>query len=377
MRIAIGGVRGIPARYGGFETSADETARRIQKLGHQVTVYCRTAKRGQGLSEYDGVQLRQLRSFRSKSLETILHSILVGWDVLRHRHEVDVVHLYNAASAFGGILVRLAGKPLIMTLDGVEWKREKWGPVARAVWKIATWLAVRVAHAAVCDSQTVKDLFEKRYGVKMVYIPYGAKRIEKVSGVYRNFGLEQGKYFIFVGRLVTEKGVDTLLDAYNALKTEIPLVIVGGNELDPDYVASLQRRASAKVHFLGYQYGEEYESLLYNARAYVSASKLEGTSPSLLAAMGANVCCLVSAIEENQETGGDSVLYFDGSAEDLAQKLMVLCEQPDVVEEYGARGYDRVISLYNWDAVTEQYLDAYGEISGGRFSQHSTLPSQS
>ena len=349
MRIAIAGIRGIPGRYSGFETSAEETATRMQQLGHQVTVYCRAKQGEQGQSEYAGVKLVYLRVVPVSSLETIFHSIAVGLHVAFCARDVDVVHMYNAASAFGGLIVRIAGKPLIMTLDGVEWEREKWGPIARVVWKISTWLAVKVANATVCDSRTVKTLFDKQFGANCQYIPYGAKRIDSVSKCYELFGLERQKYFIFVGRLVPEKGVDILLDAYSLVDTDTPLVIVGDNEHDADYVAMLRRKAGANVKFLGFRYGEEYESLLANARAYITASKLEGTSPSLLAAMGAHVCCLVRAIPENIETGGDAILYFDGTIRDLAEKWRMISEDTETLNKYASKGFERVTAQYDWD----------------------------
>jgi len=364
MKIAIAGVRGIPGRYSGFETSAEETAKRMQQLGHKVTVYCRSKQLKERQSEYAGVKVVYLRVVRFNSLETIVHSIAVGLHVAFRGRDVDVVHMYNAASAFGGLIVRMAGKPLIMTLDGVEWEREKWGRIARVVWKISTWLAIKVANVAVCDSRTVKTLLDKRFNANLLYIPYGAKRIESASRRYEFFGLEQLRYFIFVGRLVPEKGVDVLLDAYSRVATDMPLVIVGDNEQDTGYVAMLHRKASANVRFLGFRYGEEYESLLANARAYVTASKLEGTSPSLLAAMGAHVCCLVRAIPENIETGGEGILYFDGATADLAQKWRKLSQDTELLKKYASKGYERVTGLYNWDVVTKQYLAAYRDIAG-------------
>jgi len=270
--------------------------------------------------------------------------------------------MYNAASSFGGLLVRLSGKPLIMTLDGVEWKREKWGRAARLVWKVSTWLAVKVASTTVCDSNSVKTLFDEQFKTKMQYIPYGAKHIVNKFRCYERFGLERSKYFIFVGRLVPEKGLDDLLTAYTMIASDMPLVIVGDNEQDPGYVEMLHRKAGANVKFLGFRYGEEYEGLLTNARAYVTASKLEGTSPSLLAAMGARVCCLVRAIPENIETGGDSILYFDGSIADLAHQWRTVAEDTELLNTYASKGYQRVNELYDWDVVTEQYLAAYHDV---------------
>lgn len=366
MKIAIAGIRGIPARYGGFETSAEETAKRLSSLGHEVTVYCRPNRLEPQEDEVDGIKLVVLKTYGPKSLETIFHSIAVALHIVFRTRNVDVVHMYNAASAFGGLIIRMSGKPLLMTLDGVEWRREKWGGVAKIVWKIATWLATRVATARVCDSQTVQSFLQERYETSIDYIPYGSNCIEEASDAYKTFGLEASKYFLFVGRLVPEKGVDTLLDAYNELNTDLPLVIVGDNENNPAYVESLRQRAGENVKFLGYRYGEVYESLLLHSRAYVSASKLEGTSPSLLAAMGASICCLVNGIPENRETGSNAILYFDGSAQDLCQKLQMLIDDSEIVNEYRRKGRERVLNYYCWDAVTRQYLTSYRAIARDR-----------
>jgi glycosyltransferase involved in cell wall biosynthesis len=369
MKIAIGGVRGLPAHYRGYETAVDETARRMQQLGHNVTVYCRAKKGEGGESEYAGIKLVHLRVVPFNNLETIFHSIAVGLHVAFHRKDIDVVHMYNAASAFGGIFVRLAGKPLVMTLDGVDWERDAWGWIARLVLKMSYWLAVRVANVVVCDSKVVKTIFDKRFGANTHVIHYGAKRIKNANNSYQFFGLERFKYFIFIGQLVREKGADILLDAYAKVGSDMPLVIVGDNELDPEYVAMLHRKAGANVRFLGCRYGEEYESLLSNARAYVTASKLEGTSPSLLAAMGAHVCCLVRGIPENIETGGDAVLYFNGGIEDLVSKWRMISEDANNVNQFASKGFERVVSEYDWDAVTMQYLTVYSDTLGDIFSK--------
>jgi len=359
MNIAILGVRGIPSRYGGFETSAEQTAIRMVQQGHDVTVYCRATSKTRVLDEYNGVNLIFLPTIRLKSLETIVHSLVAGFHAAFIHKGFDVVHMYNAASSFGGVFVKISGKKLVMTLDGVEWDRDNWGWVAKKIWKIATWLSVKVSDKVICDSKVVGDYFMSLFGDEIEYIPYGAKRLDKSLVLDVALGLEKRKYFLFVGRFVKEKGVDVLIEAYKKVNTDYPLVLIGDNENDPEYVEKLKKSAGDNVHFFGYRYGDEYESLLVNARAYVSASMLEGTSPSLLAAMGAQVCCLVNGIKENKETGGDSVIYFDGSVDDLAEKLSSLVSSVAMLDEYSLKGFRRVTSHYDWDVVTSNYLNSY------------------
>jgi glycosyltransferase involved in cell wall biosynthesis len=305
------------------------------------------------------VKLIYLPAIPGTSFETISHSLAIAVQAAVKHKEVDLIHFYNAASAFALPLLKLAKIPVIITVDGIEWNRAKWGWLAKKVWKLATWLSVNLADTIVCDSGVVRNYFESKYNKNIKYIPYGAKYIQSNCDVYKSFGLTDKGYLLFVGRFVQEKSVDKLIDSYNMIDTDVPLVLIGDNENDREYVDNLKNRAGKNILFLGYRYGEEYESLLSHAKIYVSASVLEGTSPSLLAAMGAKVCCLVNGIAENRETGGESVMYFDGSKEDLVNKLQILLNNEEKVGEYSNKGFNRVKNYYDWDVVAKQYMFEY------------------
>lgn len=360
MKIAITGIRGIPAKYGGFETSAEQTATRMFKSGHDIVVYCR---KSQSSSEktYKGIKLVYLPTFPINSFETIIHSFMAMIHAAFIEKNVDIVHAYNAASSFGGIFCRLRGKKLVITLDGIEWNREKWGYLARLVWKVATWLAFRVSNTVVCDNRYVIDFFEERYSRSMCYVPYGANKIEPTNEIefITSIGLKPKSYCVFVGRLVKEKAVDVLINAYKGLNDSVPLVIVGDNEHNQDYVKFLKRSAGNNTLFLGFRYGKEYEQILSNALIYITASRLEGTSPSLLSSMAAGLCCLVNAIPENKETGADCVVYFDGSVNNLKEKIEHLLLNPQTINYYGGKAIERVESVYDWDKVASDYLNIY------------------
>lgn len=357
MKIAILGTRGIPASYGGFETSAEETAKVYVAKGHEVLVYCRGPR--DSVRNYEGIELVPLPSLGISSLDTIYHTIVSVFHLLLFNRNVECIHLYNAASSLAAMLLILARKNIVITLDGVEWRREKWGAIAKIVWKMVTLLSVKVSKKVVCDSAHVRDYFQEIFNSEICFIPYGANFLSDADDSYTIHGLEEKSYVIFVGRLVKEKGVDTLIRAFSKSSIDVPLVIVGDNESDPEYVEYLKGLAEGDIKFLGFRYGEEYKSLLLNSLVYVSASVLEGTSPSLLGAMGAGICCLVNEIPENRETGGSGVLYHDGSIEGLSKKMNEVVNSREVVDCYGALGKERAGAIYTWSAVSDRYLEMY------------------
>ena len=202
-------------------------------------------------------------------------------------------------------------------------------------------------------------------------ISYGAKLIRcdsvRAEEVLKRYGLEAKKYFLFVGRLVPEKGVDKLIQAYKRLNTEYPLVIIGDGATKCPYRNELLRHQSDKIRFLGFLYGEDYEQLLVNALLYVSASRLEGTSPSLLAAMGARVCSLVNGIEENHAAADGAALMFEkNNYENLRQRWQQLNDKPELIDEWAEKGYRHVIDHYRWDAIANEYLSIFSQYTERR-----------
>ena len=168
---------------------------------------------------------------------------------------------------------------------------------------------------------------------------------------------------MFIGRFVPEKGVHNLIDAYNKLDTDMPLVIIGDDVNKTAYRDRLFERQTDKVKLLGFVYDHDYEQLLMNSLLYVSASELEGTSPSLLGAMGAHVCALVNGIEENLATVNDAAYTFKkNDYEDLRNTWQKLIDEPKLIQEMAEKGHHHVIANYRWDAIADQYLSVFDEI---------------
>ncbi len=358
MRIAILGTRGIPASYSGFETSVEETAWRLVERGHDVIVYCRTSHVSASKTEHRGVRLVPLPSIQSKHLDTPSHTTLSVLHVLTHRHRPEVIQVYGVGNSLWLLPLHLIRCPLMSVVDGLDWKRKKWGRFARTFLRVSEQFAVWWSDEYVVDSRAVIEYYRTRYRKQPLYIPYGANipTAAESDELVCQFGLAPDKYILFVGRLVPEKGVHHLVRAFESVQTDMNLVIVGDNVHDRDYVDSLKSTKDTRIRFLGFVYGEAYRQLNSHAYAYVQPSELEGTSPALLGAMGFGNCVLVSDIPENCETVGEAGLTFRRNDEqDLARCLQELTDNPQMVRRFKQLAQDRVRTHYDWDKITDDY----------------------
>jgi len=365
--IAVIGIRGLPANYGGLETCAEEVTRRWVAAGHEVRVYCRSSRYVDKPSEVDGVELVYTPSISTKSLDTISHTFFSILHLLFTGGRFRYVHLYNTGNSIFLPLLKLAGKKVILSGDGIEWRREKWGRLAKLVHKLGEKFAVRFADRIIVDNLEVERYYADTFGIDTTLIAYGANDIEPdpehSARLMAEHDLRPGEYFLFVGRLAPEKGVHNLIAAYKTLQTDYPLVIIGDDPAGGDYRDSLFAEASDSIRFLGFVYDTDYEQLLVNAYMYVSASELEGTSPSLVSAMGAGVCSLVNGIEENVATvHGAAYTYSKNDTGDLQRLWQALIDEPAKAAEKAAAGRRCVEQHYRWDAIAEQYIDTLEQL---------------
>ena len=369
--IAVIGIRGIPANYGGLETCAEHITKIWADQGHPVLVYCRRERYPVKIERIGGVRLKYTSSIQSKNLGTLSHTLVSVLDLLMFERKVRVVHLYNTGNGIFAPLLKLFRKRVIVSGDGLEWKRDKWNAVAKLVHRIGERMAMKFADKVVVDNEEVRKYYVNKYQQNPTLITYGAKMIQsdppRAAEVLARYGLEAKKYFLFVGRLVPEKGVHELVKAYKRINTEYPLVIVGDDLNTSPYRNELLRQQSDKTRFLGFVYGQDYEQLLVNARLYVSASRLEGTSPSLLAAMGARVCSLVNGIEENRATAdGGALMFAKDNYEHLRQRWQQLVDEPEMIEEWAEKGRLHVVDRYRWDVVANEYLSIFSQCTERR-----------
>jgi glycosyltransferase involved in cell wall biosynthesis len=353
----MAGTRGIPAAYSGFETAVEGLAERFSARGHRVTVYCRphmTERR----ATHAGARLVHLPTVRSKHLDTLAHT-LVSTAHLAVRERPDVALYFIAGNAPAVPLARLAGIPAILQVDGLDSERAKWSRPARAYLRAAERIAPAAASLAVTDSAAVADLYERRYGRRIAWIPYGAELPDPGdAGWCRRLGLEPGRFVLFVGRLEPENNAHLLVEAHRRLAPGWPLVVVGDAPYAADYIAGLHAAADEGVRFPGYVFGDGYAELAHRCGVMCVPTEVGGTHPVIVEGMAAGAAMLVSDHAPNVETVGDAAATFPlaGGAAALADALGALIADEGRRRELGARAAARAAERYSWDACADAYL---------------------
>lgn len=393
--IAICGTRGIPARYGGFETFAEELSRRLVTRGYRVTVYGRKHFAEENLDSYCGVRLIFLSAPRHKYFETVVHTFLslchLCLERIRGKSDVSVVIVCNAANAPVCWIPRLFGMSVFVNVDGIERMRAKWNALGRIWYRIGERCAMLFATRPVSDAEVIRQYYLAEYGRDSAVIPYGFRETyreevrAKLSGAlgadaflpegefFESHGIIPGKYILYTSRLEPENNAHIVLEAYRLLVSRISggpkLVIVGDAPYAQNYIDSLHRAAGEGVIFTGFQFGRRYELLQLGALLYVQATEVGGTHPALVEAMGYGNCCIANGTPENEEVVGDAgSIYQKNSAADLAERFQYFIENPRKIEECRHLALARAERNYTWDKVTSAYealvagVDSSGEI---------------
>ena len=362
MRIAILGTRGIPARYGGFETFAEELARRLVKRGHEVTVYCRSQNFPYKERIYEGVKLAVLPTIRRKYLDTVFHTFLSILDSSFRKFELLLV--CNAANSPLCIIPRLLGKKVLLNVDGVERERKKWGPVGKVWYRIGEFLSTLFPNAIITDAHVIEDYYLKKYQKKSFMIPYGAQ-IGKTGSVdeLRRYQLEKDGYILYVSRLEPENNAHLVIRAFEEIRTEKRMVIVGDAPYAGDYKKRLMSTKDPRIIFTGFLFGHGYRELQSHAYCYVHATEVGGTHPALLDGMALGKCVLVNETPENLEVIGDTgIVYKRNDHSDLKEKLLWIIQHPEARETFSKKARERIHQFYTWDHITDQYESLFESV---------------
>ncbi len=355
MKVAILGTRGVPACYGGFETLAEELGRRLVARGHQVTVYGRRGFVDPAKGEHRGMRLVVLPAVHQKHLETLSHTLLSCLHAAGERFDAALV--CNAANAPLVPILRLAGTPVALNVDGLERKRRKWGAAARAYYRLCEALAAVLADGLVTDAEVIRRYYCRAYRVDSSMIPYGGD-LEPPAGreVLARLGLEPGGYLLYVSRFEPENNPDRVASAWARTSSRRTLVMVGGAPYAPALTRRVRELADERVLLAGPVYGDGYRQLLFGCRLYLHATEVGGTHPALVEAMGAGRPVLFYDTPENREVAGGAGLPFRFDGPDPLERLLErTVEDPARLEELGRASRRRVAERYAWDSVAAAY----------------------
>lgn len=368
LRIAFIGGRGVISKYSGIESYYEEVGRRLAGMGHEVTVYCRNYFTP-AITEHNGMRLVRLPTIRSKHLETLIHTLLSTVHAVTQPY--DVVHYHALGPALFSLFPRLRGTKTAVTVQGLDWQRKKWGRIASAILQLGERASVRLPNTTMVVSQALRQRYHDLHGVKAIYIPNGGVLRDRVPPRHiLEWGLQPGRYVLFLGRFSPEKGCHLLVEAFEQIRTDVKLVMAGAVSYCDDYCSELRTHASERIRILGWVSGEALDELLTNAMIFVLPSDMEGLSLALLDAMGAGLCVLTSDVPENREaTEGAGFTFRCGSAVDLADRLRFLMANPTVRAAAGKAARRRIEDQYQWQKVAEGIEDAYFEALGWRASE--------
>lgn len=372
LNIAMLGHKHMLSREGGIEIVVKELATRMAARGNQVICYDRKGGHVSGEKldehrEYQGVKIVPVWTIERKGLAAMTGSFAAAWKAAKSKADVVHIHAEGPAAICG--LVKLFGKKkngkkkkVIVTIHGLDWQRAKWGTIASRYIKFGERQAVKQADEIIVLSRGVQDYFEKTYGRKTVFIPNGVNRPEIVPAqlITEKWGLEKDRYVLFLGRIVPEKGLRYLVEAWKDIKTDKKLVIAGGSSDSQTFIDELKSMAYDSVIFTGFQQGQVLEELYSNAYIYTLPSDLEGMPLSLLEAMSYGNCCLVSDILECTEVVEEKAAVFKKSnVEDLKKVLQELLDNPEIVEQYKESAADFITKKYDWEDIVDRTMHLY------------------
>ena len=366
LKIAIIGIRGFPANYGGFEVTSENVAVRLVERGHSVTAYCRGFK-GSKPDKYNGIKLRYLPSIELVNLSTPSHTTFAALDCALRKF--NAIFAFNVGNALQVKFLRMFGKKSVLFVDGLDWKRQKYGIIGRTFLKRCESLAASAAKHIVVDAIPAQEHYYKKYEKKVHYIPSGSQVIEYVrsTGVLEKYGLQPKKYVTSIGRFTQEKRQDLIVKAFRETKTDMKLVMVGGNKYNPEFEERVKLAAGddPRVILTGSIYGTAVDELYFKSAIFINASLIEGTSLSLLQAMGSGSAILVSDIPENIAAVHEAALAFrHDDYDDFVQKFQQLLDSNEMRDKLAEKGKKVIEKYYSWDVSTTKFekllLDAAG-----------------
>ena len=369
MKIAMIGHKRVPSREGGVEIVVEELSTRLAKKEHKVDIYNRKGKNVQDknadlknkkIKEYKGTKIITIPTINKKGLDALVYSFFAS--IVASFKKYDILHYHAEGSCAMLWIPHILKKKIVVTIHGLDWKRAKWGGFASKYIKFGEKMAVKYADEIIVLSKGVQKYFKETYGRDTIFIPNGVNKptIREPEIIKEKYGLDTNEYILFLARIVPEKGLDYLIDAYNKLNTNKKLVIAGGASHTNGYLEEIREKVNKNRNIIltGFVQGQELDELYSNCFLYCLPSDVEGMPISLLEAMSYGKNCLVSNIEENTQVVENMATTFEKSnVEDLKEKLEECLKEKDRYNSVVLQNY--ILTKYNWDDVIKKVERLY------------------
>ena len=373
LNIAMLGHKRVPSREGGVEVVVEELSTRMVELGYKVTLFNRKGHHVAGeefdqkpINEYKGVKLVYVPTINKRGLAAATSSYFGALKAAFGPY--DIVHFHAEGPCVAIWVPKLMGKRCVVTIHGLDHMRKKWGGFASKYILLGEKRAVKYADEIIVLSQNVQEYFKTTYNRNTIFIPNGVScpELYEPNIIKTKYNLEKDSYFMFLGRLVPEKGIEYLIKAYKELNTDKKLVIAGSGSDTEEFVNEIHNLTANddRIIFTGFVQGSELAELFSNCYTFVLPSDLEGMPMTLLEAMSYGRCCLVSDIPECASVVEDKAEIFKAAdIEDLRKKMQQLNDNEDLVHEYQNNAADYICNKYSWDQVVQETLEIYHESS--------------
>ena len=360
MKIAMIGHKRIPTREGGVEIVVEQLATRLNELGHEIHIYNRKSKndityiKNKNRLIKKGIRIKEIFTFSHRSLNAIVYTILATIHALFGKY--DIIHFHAEGPCSMIWLPHLFKIKTVATIHGLDWQRSKWGSFATKYIKFGEKMAVKYADEIIVLSKNMQNYFKKEYNRSTTFIPNGVNIPKKISvnKIEKKWGLEKNSYILFLARLVPEKGLHYLIEAYKHIKTDIKLVIAGASSHTDEYVKTIKEsiKNEKRIIMTGFVQGIELEELFSNCLIYCLPSDVEGMPISLLEAMSYECNCLVSDIEENTQVLNNYGMTFKkGNIKDLENKLKKMLNNK---KDLNSNIKKYIQENYNWDIIVKE-----------------------
>ncbi len=364
LKVAMLGAKGYPYVYGGYDTLMKELGERLEKKGVDVRIYCHASLFPEKPSVVNGIKLIYIPGIETKSLSQLSHSF---FSILHAcLSDVDVIFVVNSANGPFGVLTRIFRKPSVINVDGLEWLRPKWRGFGAKYYIWASRMATKLYNQVVTDSVEMHKTYLELFEAESIIIAYGANPAENSNpdAVYK-WGLKPQEYYLIVGRLIPDNNADLIIEGFVKSKTTRKLVIVGDIPYTDPYVDELKAIKDDRILFTGYvRDPDELTALYHQSYAYFHGHEYGGTNPAMLKAMGYGCAILALDTRFNQEMlqNGKHGRYFVKSyaaVGDIIEWAERSPEELDILRSTARKG---LIQKYNWDYVTDQYLEVFHKL---------------